>query len=54
MYILVTSPEYYHYHESVEKYSEGVFREPSQIYTNINGGLGVFGAYTAYSQQFDF
>jgi hypothetical protein len=53
-YILVTSPEYYRYHESIEKYADGVFSEPSQIYTNVNGGVGVFGAYTSYSKQFDF
>jgi hypothetical protein len=54
VFIMVTSQEYYRYHESIERYSEGVFSEPSQVYTNVNGGLGVFGAYTAYSQQFDF
>jgi hypothetical protein len=54
VHIMVTSPEYYRYHMSLEKYSEGVFSEPSQLYTNIEGGLGVFAAYTSYKKHFTF
>lgn len=54
VFILVTSPEYYLYHESIEKYTEDIFSEPTMVYTNITGGFGVFGAYTSYSQQFEF
>ena len=54
VFILVTSPEYYFYHKSIEKYSEGYLSEPSQVYTNVSGGFGVFGAYTTYSHLINF
>lgn len=41
-----TNKEYYEYHQSVERSgnSDNPFVEPSLVYTNIQGGLGVFGA----------
>lgn len=45
-YLIRSSPEYYLYHESLFNYTSGdPFSEPSIIYTNITGGLGVFGSY---------
>jgi hypothetical protein len=45
-YLMRSSPEYYLYHESLFNYNSGdPFSEPSLIYTNITGGLGVFGSY---------
>lgn len=45
-YLIRSSAEYYLYHESLFNYNSGdPFSEPSLIYTNITGGLGVFGAY---------
>lgn len=45
-YLMRCSPEYYLYHESLFNYNSGdPFSEPSLIYTNITGGLGVFGSY---------
>ncbi len=45
-YLMRSSPEYYLYHESLLNYNSGdPFSEPSLIYTNITGGLGVFGSY---------
>jgi hypothetical protein len=44
---LITCEEhYYRYHLSLHNYSgNNPFVEPSQLYTNMQGGLGVFGAY---------
>lgn len=45
-YLMRCSPEYYLYHESLYNYNSGdPFSEPSLIYTNITGGLGVFSSY---------
>jgi len=45
-YLLNIDEEYYKYYRSLENFSYGdPFSEPSPLYTNINGGLGVFAAY---------
>ena len=45
-YLLNIDPEYYTYQNSIDHYTYGdPFSEPSLIYTNIKGGLGVFAAY---------
>lgn len=45
-YLIRCSPEYYLYHESLYNYNSGdPFSEPSIIYTNMTGGLGVFGGF---------
>ena len=46
------SPAYYNYLQSCEKYQESdwtLFSEPVQVYSNINGGLGVLGTACATS-----
>jgi hypothetical protein len=47
--VLHTDPHYYHYHRSVrraEQSQTNPFAEPVLVYSNVTGGLGVFGAYT--------
>ena len=46
IYLLTIDAEYYKYQYSLEHYTYGdPFSEPSSLYTNIKGGLGVFAAY---------
>jgi hypothetical protein len=48
-YILNIDYNYYRYQYSLDHYSgNDPFSEPSLIYTNINGGLGVFAAYQLF------
>jgi hypothetical protein len=53
IYILNVDLNYYNYQKSLENYSYGdPFSEPSPIYTNVNGGLGVFAGYQVLYQKF--
>jgi len=48
-HLLHTDRHYYHYHRSVRRAKQSQanpFAEPVLIYSNVTGGLGVFGAYT--------
>jgi Domain of unknown function (DUF4249) len=51
IYLLNTDKEYYTYHKSLENYSGGEdpFREVSPLYSNIEGGLGIFASYVVDS-----
>jgi hypothetical protein len=51
IYALNTDKEYYTYHKSLENYSggENPFREVSPLYSNIEGGLGIFASYVVDS-----
>jgi hypothetical protein len=41
------SPSYYMYLKTREANSDSdLFTEPVQIYTNIKGGIGIFGSYS--------
>lgn len=45
-YLLTVDVEYYNYQNSLDNYTYGdPFSEPSPLYTNIKGGLGIFAAY---------
>lgn len=45
-----TDESYYLYHKSLRDYSDGnPFSEATPVYSNINGGLGIFSAYTVDS-----
>jgi hypothetical protein len=48
IYLLNTEESYYLYHKSLEDYrdNENPFSESSPVFTNIEGGLGVFTSYT--------
>ncbi len=51
IYILNTNKDYFTYHKSLENYSGGEdpFSEVSPVFSNINGGLGIFAGYTVDS-----
>jgi hypothetical protein len=51
IYILNTDKEYFNYHQSLGKYAGGEdpFTEVSPVFSNINGGLGIFAAFTVDS-----
>ncbi|MCK5824390.1 MAG: DUF4249 domain-containing protein [Ichthyobacteriaceae bacterium] len=51
---LTCDVDYFKYHKSIEKYGYGgadVFTEPVIVYSNVIGGLGVFGAYNRVTQN---
>jgi hypothetical protein len=54
IYLLSTDKPYYDFHKSLENYSLGdaPFTEPSFLYSNIKGGLGIFASYTLDSMIF--
>jgi hypothetical protein len=47
IYLLSTDKPYYDFHKSLENFSLGdaPFTEPSFIYSNVKGGLGIFASY---------
>jgi hypothetical protein len=51
VYLLNTDKAYYDYQKSLANYNSGEdpFTEPSPIYSNVTGGLGIFAAYTVDS-----
>jgi len=48
IFLLNTEKSYYLYHKSLEDYNSGEdpFSEVTSVYSNINGGLGIFTSYT--------
>lgn len=54
IYLLNTERSYYLYHRSLENYNNGdnPFTEPTPVYSNIEGGLGIFASYTIDSLIF--
>jgi hypothetical protein len=45
MYLMNCNYDYYSFHRSVENSGmENPFSEPTLVYTNVNGGLGIFAA----------
>lgn len=48
--LLTTSYDYYEYHKSVDRSrnSGNPFVEPSLVYSNVKGGLGIFAGYNNY------
>lgn len=54
IYLLSTDKPYYDFHKSLENYSLGdaPFTEPSFLYSNIKGGLGILASYTLDSLIF--
>jgi hypothetical protein len=49
--IYTLSPELYNYYDRINKisHSGGPFSEPTPMYTNIEGGFGIFGGYNGYT-----
>jgi hypothetical protein len=54
IYLLSTDKPYYDFHKSLENFSLGdyPFSEPSFLYSNVKGGLGIFASYTLDSLIF--
>lgn len=54
IYLLSTDKPYYDFHKSLENFSLGdaPFTEPSFLYNNVKGGLGIFASYTLDSLIF--
>jgi hypothetical protein len=54
IYVLNTDKPYYNYHKSLDNYSGGEdpFSEVSPLYSNIEGGLGIFASYVVDSLVF--
>ncbi|MFO8067221.1 MAG: DUF4249 domain-containing protein [Bacteroidales bacterium] len=51
--LLTTDEHYYQYHKDLEYYyPDDMFSESTHIYSNINGGLGIFAGYNKYEIKF--
>lgn len=49
IYLMHADKEYYEFHKSISNYEgSNPFSEPTLIYSNMNGGYGVFAAYNPY------
>ncbi len=54
-HLLNVDEHYFKYHNSINtNINVGLFSEPSLIYSNIEGGLGCFGAFTTYKIEMAF
>lgn len=53
-FLYSTDINYHKYHETVSRSTNDPFSEPVIIYTNIEGGLGCFGAFNGFNKQIDF
>ena len=55
-YLLHASTEYFQYTEKLDLYiqSSGPFSDPVQLYTNIEGGLGVFAGFNQFKVKATF
>lgn len=52
--ISVTDDHYYYYHKTlIANNTDNPFAEPTPMYTNINGGLGIFAAYVQKTHVVD-
>jgi hypothetical protein len=52
--LLLTDENYYNYHRSIYSYEgDNPFSEPSPVFTNINGGLGIFAAVNGKITEFN-
>lgn len=54
VFLLNTDKNYYDFQKSLDNYNSGEdpFTEPSPVYSNVTGGLGIFAAYTMDSLIF--
>jgi hypothetical protein len=58
-YLLTTDQPYYEFHNSLYKYRNSAtglsnFTDPVSVYTNVEGGFGVFAAYRSYKAGVKF
>lgn len=54
MFILSCDENYYKYHKTAVNNGGDPFSEPTLVYSNIQGGLGCFGAFNEYIKVIDF
>lgn len=53
IFLSVTEQEFYNYHKSVWNFEgDNPFREPAPIFTNIEGGLGIFAGINTLGTEF--
>lgn len=52
--LMAIDEAYYRYYKSILSYSESPFVEPTPVYSNVEGGLGVFGASIRKGQSVSF
>lgn len=53
VYLLTIDQNYYKYYESLNNVSSDPFAEPMNLYSNIEGGLGVFAGYQKHTVRRD-
>lgn len=54
IFIAVTDENYFNFHRSVNNFQgDNPFSEPTPVFTNITGGLGVFGAFAGQTTSID-
>lgn len=54
LFVTALSPEYVEYHSSIEEQEDfDGFGEPANVYTNLEGGRGIFAGYSASHRFFD-
>lgn len=51
LHLMNIDRHYFEYYRSKENFSEDPFSEPSNIYSNIEGGLGVFAGYQVHVKK---
>jgi hypothetical protein len=53
LFVVNASEEYYRFHQTIQNISLGnPFAEPTLVYSNIEGGLGIFAGYTMQQAEF--
>jgi hypothetical protein len=53
--LLITDKDYFQYHNSIKKYTDGSnpFAEFSPVYSNVQGGVGIFSSYVKFEKTVD-
>lgn len=53
VYLLATDEHYFNFHTSLERYvPDNPFSEPTNVYTNVNNGLGVFAGFNPFMMEY--
>ncbi len=53
-FLLTTDEHYYKYHQSIQNFVfDDPFAEPTRVYTNVEGGYGIFGSYLVHNREFE-
>ncbi|MCK9290114.1 MAG: DUF4249 domain-containing protein [Bacteroidales bacterium] len=55
LYLAITDVHYYSYHQSIYNFAgDNPFAEPTPVYSNIEGGLGVFAGFSIVEVELNF